>query len=91
MNDAGQGIPTDSQLKRDMPLVPADSIAGRALVVVIAIMTFLAALTAGAAILIADASSGWQSEVAREMTIQIRPAAGRAWSASISAEHSAPG
>ena len=26
-------IPADSQLKRDMPLVPADSIAGRALVV----------------------------------------------------------
>ena len=39
--------PPIPQLKRDMPLVPADSIAGRALVVVIAIMTFLACLTAG--------------------------------------------
>lgn len=58
-------------------LVPAASIAGRALVTVVAIMTFLAALTAGAAILIADASTGWQSEVSREMTIQIRPAKGR--------------
>jgi cell division transport system permease protein len=61
----------------DMALVPAASIAGRALVTVVAIMTFLASLTAGAAILISDASHGWQDEVAREMTIQIRPAAGR--------------
>jgi cell division transport system permease protein len=61
----------------DMALVPAASIAGRALVTVVAIMTFLASLTAGAAILISDASHGWQDEVASEMTIQIRPAAGR--------------
>jgi len=62
---------------REKALVPAASIAGRALVTVIAIMTFLAALTAGAAILIADASASWQSEVGREMTIQIVPSAGR--------------
>ena len=62
---------------RDIALVPAASIAGRALVTVVAIMTFLASLTAGAAMLISDASRGWQDEVAREMTIQIRPAAGR--------------
>lgn len=59
------------------PLVPVESIAGRALVTVIAIMTFLAALTAGAAQLVASASSEWQSAVAREVTIQIRPVAGR--------------
>ncbi len=62
---------------RDIALVPAASIAGRALVTVVAIMTFLASLTAGAAILISDASRGWQDEVAREMTIQIRPTVGR--------------
>jgi len=33
-------------LKRNMPLIPSGSIAGNALVVVIAIMTFLACLTA---------------------------------------------
>lgn len=65
------------EFRREKALVPAASIAGRALVTVVAIMTFLAALTAGAAILIADASSSWQSEVAREMTVQIRPANGR--------------
>jgi cell division transport system permease protein len=56
-----------------MPLIPADTIAGRALVVVVAIMTFLACITAGGAILVADASRGWRSEVARDLTIQIKP------------------
>jgi cell division transport system permease protein len=59
-------------------LVPVESIAGRALIIVIAIMTFLAALTAGAAQLVGAASSEWQSAVAREVTIQVRPVAGRA-------------
>src|SRR3978361_75824 len=63
-------------LRRDMPLVPAASIAGRALVTVVAIMTFLAALTAGVAILIADASHDWQDDVSHEMTIQVRPTPG---------------
>jgi cell division transport system permease protein len=65
------------RINRDMALVPGASIAGRALVTVVAIMTFLGSLTAGAAILISDASRGWQDDIAREMTIQIRPAAGR--------------
>jgi cell division transport system permease protein len=76
MNDAAQAIPADSQLKRDMPLVPADSIAGRALVVVITIMTFLACLTAGGAILVGEASQAWRGEVSRDVTIQIKPRAG---------------
>src|SRR5881392_3176425 len=54
-------------------IVPADSIAGRALVAVIAIMTFLAALTIGAVVLVRAAAGEWQSAVAREMTIQVRP------------------
>ncbi|MHB2168370.1 cell division protein FtsX [Alsobacter sp. R-9] len=58
-------------------LVPAASIAGRSLVTVIAIMTFLAGLTAGAAQLVAEASAGWRSQVAREVTIQIRPTPSR--------------
>src|SRR5947209_16457334 len=64
-------------LRREMPLVPAASIAGRALVTVIAIMTFLASLSAGTAILISAASRGWQSSVSQEATIQVRPVAGR--------------
>ena len=59
------------------PLVPSENIAGRALVVVIAIMTFLAALTTGAAQLLASASQDWQGAVATELTIQVRPVQGR--------------
>ncbi len=69
-------LPPDSQLKRDMPLVPPDSIAGRALVVVIAIMTFLACLTAGGAILVGEASQAWRADVSRDVTIQIKPRPG---------------
>jgi cell division transport system permease protein len=62
-----------NNLRRDQPLVPIDSVAGRALMAVIAILTFLAALSAGAAVLAARASEQWRGAVANEMTIQIRP------------------
>jgi cell division transport system permease protein len=58
-------------------LVNSDSIANRALVVVIAIMTFLGTLTGGAASLVRDASVEWSSSVTREMTIQVKPVLGR--------------
>lgn len=66
------------------PLVPTSSIAGSSLVIVIAIMTFLAALAAGAALLVADASVDWRHEVAREISVQIRPLAGRDIEADVS-------
>jgi cell division transport system permease protein len=66
-----------ASLSRDQPLVPLDSVAGRALTAVIAILTFLAALSAGAAVLAARASEQWRGAVANEMTIQIRPDARR--------------
>jgi cell division transport system permease protein len=59
------------------PVVPKDTIAGRSLTVVVAIMTFLASLTTGVAMLVVSAASDWQSEVGREVTIQVRPAPGR--------------
>jgi cell division transport system permease protein len=61
----------------ETPIVPKKSIAGRALVAVVAIMTFLASLTTGAVMLVRTSASEWQSDVAREVTIQIRPAADR--------------
>jgi cell division transport system permease protein len=63
--------------RREVPLVPAASIAGRALVTVIAIMTFLASLAAGAAVLVEGTSHEWQDTVSREATVQIRPVPGR--------------
>ncbi len=61
----------------DTPIVPRNSISGRALVAVVAIMTFLASLTTGAVVLIDTAAGEWQADVAREVTIQVIPAPGR--------------
>jgi cell division transport system permease protein len=58
-------------------IVPKSSIAVRSLAAVVAIMTFLASLTTGAAMLVVSTASNWQSEVGREVTIQVRPAPGR--------------
>jgi cell division transport system permease protein len=69
--------PCDDAPPPQSPLAPADSVAGRSLVIVIAIMTFLAALSAGAALLVADASADWRKEIAREASVQIRPTPGR--------------
>ena len=62
--------------RRQQPIVPASSVAGRALVLVIAIMTFLSSLTLGAVSLVSDAASTWQGQISREATIQIKPADG---------------
>jgi len=58
-------------------IVPKDSIAGRSLAAVIAIMTLLAGLTTGAVMMVVSAASDWQSDVSREVTIQVRPVPGR--------------
>ena len=75
--DAPENPGVQQAAARAMPLVPADSIAGRALVTVIAIMTFLAALTAGGGLLVTQASQKWRTSVSREITVQIRQVAGQ--------------
>jgi cell division transport system permease protein len=57
-------------------IVPERNIAGRALISVIAIMTFLSCLTLGAVSLVSDSAAVWESQIAREATIQIKPADG---------------
>jgi cell division transport system permease protein len=69
-------VEPEPAFKTNAPLIPGDSVAGRALVVVIAIMTFLACLTAGAALLVADSSQAWRSDVLRDATIQVKPGGG---------------
>src|SRR5260370_5532850 len=59
------------------PIVPRASIAGRALVAVVAIMTFLASLTTGTVLLVGASAAAWQAEVGSEITIQVRPQRGR--------------
>jgi cell division transport system permease protein len=61
----------------ETPLVPRNSISGRALVAAVAIMTFLASLTTGAAVLVSKSAGEWQSDISREVTIQVIPAPGR--------------
>ncbi len=73
-----------ASLQRNAPLVPVDSAGGQALAAVIAILTFLAALCAGGAELVATSSAQWRSEIAREVTIQIRPNAQRSIEADVS-------
>ena len=69
--------PLPANLRRNAPLVPTDSAASQALAAVIAILTFLAALCAGAAEIAVSSAGQWQGSVAQEITVQIRPSAGR--------------
>ena len=73
----------DARPRFDAPIVPRNSISGRALIAVVAIMTFLVSLTTGAVLQIYAAAGDWQAEVAREVTIQVRPASGRALDADV--------
>jgi len=66
-----------AQARNMSPIVPRASISGRALVAVVAIMTFLASITTGAVLLVSASAAEWQSEVASEITMQVRPQAGR--------------
>jgi cell division transport system permease protein len=76
--DLGQERPRVAAQARNMsPIVPRASISGRALVAVVAIMTFLASITTGAVLLVSASAAEWQSEVASEITVQVRPVAGR--------------
>ncbi|HKS85377.1 MAG TPA: ABC transporter permease [Pseudolabrys sp.] len=69
--------PGEAGRRPETPLVPRSSISGRALVAVVAIMTFLASLTMGAAVLVINSAGEWQSQISREVTIQVIPAPGR--------------
>jgi cell division transport system permease protein len=64
-------------MRGDTSIVPKDSLAANALAAVVAIMTFLAAVTSGGVAMVIGSANEWRSEVAREMTIQVRPTPGR--------------
>ena len=76
--DLGNERPQVPARARNMsPIVPRASISGRALVAVVAIMTFLASITTGTVLLVSASAAEWQSEVASEITMQVRPQTGR--------------
>jgi cell division transport system permease protein len=76
-NDSQQQTePRQRAPRRTAPIVPAQNVVGRALVIVIAIMTFLSCVTFGAVTLVRDTASVWENQISTEATIQIKPADG---------------
>jgi cell division transport system permease protein len=53
------------------PIVPAGSVTGRSLTLVITIMCFLACLTAGAVYMMNQSASAWLRDIASEVTVQV--------------------
>jgi cell division transport system permease protein len=56
--------------------VPPRSVARRALLTLVAIMSFLSCLSVAAVSVVADRAESWQRQIADEVTIQIKPAEG---------------
>ena len=63
----------EMRVRPTAPILPPSNIQGNALMVVIAIMAFLACLTLGAVTMVRATASSWQSQISREITIQIKP------------------
>jgi cell division transport system permease protein len=59
------------------PIVPAGSVTGRSLTLVITIMCFLASLTAGAVYMMNQAASQWLRDIASEVTVQVEAKQGK--------------
>ena len=51
--------------------MPAGSVTGRSLTLVITIMCFLACLTAGAVYMMNQSASAWLRDIASEVTVQV--------------------
>jgi cell division transport system permease protein len=62
--------------RANAPIVPPGSVTGSSLTLVIAIMSFLAALTAGGVYVIFNAANVWTNKISAEITVQIRQRAG---------------
>ncbi len=55
------------------PIVPQANVSGTALIVVIAIMSFLCCMTLGSVFMVQDTAKAWQGQISREITIQVMP------------------
>jgi len=69
-------FPGLSRSESGSAIVPERSVAGRTLVLLIAIMTFLSGVTLGGVVLVQKSALAWSSDVGREVTIQLRPVEG---------------
>jgi cell division transport system permease protein len=61
------------KMKTTAPVVPPGSVTGRSLTLVVAIMCFLACLTAGAVWMIKESADAWLRDIASEVTVQVEP------------------
>jgi cell division transport system permease protein len=57
--------------KRGAPIVPAGSVTGRSLTLVIVIMCFFACLTAGAVYMMNQSAAAWLRDIGSEVTVQV--------------------
>jgi cell division transport system permease protein len=83
MSDVPADTVVIAQKRRVTPIVPERSVAGRTLVLLIAIMTFLSGVTLGAVVLVQKSAIAWSSDVGREVTIQLRPVEGEVMESNI--------
>ncbi|KQV24362.1 cell division protein FtsX [Rhizobium sp. Root1203] len=68
----GQKRP-EMKVRPTAPILPSANIQGNALMVVIAIMAFLACLTLGGVSMVRSTAASWEGQISREITIQIKP------------------
>jgi cell division transport system permease protein len=64
--------------RANAPIVPPGSVTGGSLTLVIAIMSFLAALTAGGVYVIFNAANVWTNKISAEITVQVQARTGDA-------------
>ncbi len=70
----GQGVLKFA--RSNAPIVPPGSVTGRSLTFVIAIMAFLASLTAGAVYVTFNAANAWTNNISSEITVQVQQRGG---------------
>src|SRR3954464_9562574 len=80
--EAAAPVRTQARL-RIAPIGAERSVAGRTLVLLIAIMTFLSGVTLGGVVLVQKSAIAWSTDVGREVTIQIRPVEGEVMESNI--------
>jgi cell division transport system permease protein len=74
-----QGVPARAKpgqkTNASAAIVPAGSVTGNSLMLVIAIMCFFACLTAGVVYLVNQTAAAWMRDVGTEVTVQVQPQA----------------
>ncbi|MFN3868627.1 MAG: cell division protein FtsX, partial [Hyphomicrobiaceae bacterium] len=70
---SSQSAPATSASYGNAPIVPAGTVTGSSLTLVISIMCFLACLTAGAVYMMNQSADAWLRDVASEVSVQVEP------------------